>query len=63
MKLVKRPSVDDVLANGCSAPTTVTRVYGNGQVIDVVDRLNRRWQFERAPGGHWTVIEQQGVAV
>jgi hypothetical protein len=55
---IKQPRVGDVLANGCSYPTTVTRVYRQGLRIDVRDRLGRPWEFHRHPDGHWSLIER-----
>lgn len=53
---IKQPRKGDLLANGCSYPTRVTRVYREGLRIDVVDRLGREWEFHRHPEGWWSLI-------
>ena len=37
-------------------PSLVEQVRGPGMVIEVVDRIGRRWTVERVPAGWWTVV-------
>jgi hypothetical protein len=48
----KRPRVGDVI-DGPTGPERVVRVYANGVRLDIVDRLERSWQRQRARSGWW----------
>lgn len=54
---VKQPRIGDVVAVAVG-PVTVTAVHRHGLILDVTDRIGRRFTVERAPRGHWARVSR-----
>lgn len=54
-RVLRKPKVGQVIEAATGAEK-ITKVYGNGLVIETKDKIGRSWERERAFAGHWTVI-------